>query len=64
MAVDVPVSIWRNTNGLGEYTNTGAEDLVDTAGVDLVDTAGVQIVDTGVTFTQIPASVWIGDDSV
>lgn len=63
MAVDVPVSIWRNTSGYGEFDNTGAVSIVDTTGVSLVDTAGIQIVDTGVTFTNIPATAWEEDDS-
>lgn len=63
MSTDIPVTIWRNTDGFGEFSNTGVVDIVDTTGTDLVDTTGIQIVDTGVTFTDIPASIWTEDDS-
>jgi len=64
MSTNVPVTNWRNADGLGEYSNTGAEDIVDTTGASLVDTQGVQIVDTGVTFTMTPATIWEEDDSL
>lgn len=64
MATDIPVTVWQNTSGFGEFTNTGAQSIVDTTSTSLVDTAGIQIVDTGVTFTQIPQSVWSENDSL
>lgn len=63
MSTNVPVTIWRNVDGLGEFTNTGAISIVDTTGTSLVDTTGIQIVDTGVTFTNIPATVWTENDA-
>lgn len=62
MSVDVPATIWRPADGLGELTTTGVEAIDDTAGVALVDTTGVAVVDTGITFTQIPATEWVEDD--
>ena len=64
MATDVPVTSWQSTDGLSEFSNTGANDIVDTAGNNLVDTAANQIVDTGVTETRIPATIWEEDDSL
>lgn len=63
MSDNVPVSIWRDTDGLTEYSNTGVEDIVDTSDVNLVDTDGVDVVDTGVTATLIPSTTWTEDDS-
>lgn len=62
MAVNVPATIWRDTDGLGEYANTGVYNIVDTTATFLTDPSGVFIVDTGVTVTTIPATVWRQDD--
>lgn len=64
MAVNVPVSVWRDQSGLYEYSSEGPNDIVDTVDDNLVDTDGNQIVDTGVLATLIPASEWIEDDEV
>lgn len=64
MATDVPVSIWRDTDGLGDYANEGANDIVDINSNSLVDTDGNQIVDTGVVRTRIPDTEWLPDDSI
>ncbi len=60
----VPVTIWRDPDGLTEYGSEGVNDIVDTLGNNLVDTVGNQIVDTGVTATLIPSTTWEEDDSV
>lgn len=64
MSVDVPVTVWRDTNGLTEYSTEAANDIVDTLDNNLVDTVGNQIVDTGVVATLIPATAWEEDDSL
>lgn len=63
MATDVPVTIWRDTDGLSEYSNEGANDIVDTLDNNLVDINGNNIVDTGVVRTRIPSTEWVEDDS-
>lgn len=63
MSVDVPATVWRDTNGLSEYSNTGVDYIVDPSATYLVDPSGTYIVDTGVTATLIPATVWSQDDS-
>jgi len=64
MAVNVPVTIYRDTNGLTEYSSDGVNDIVDTLGNNLVDPSGNQVVDTGVVATLIPATSWEKDDSL
>lgn len=64
MAVDIPQTSWRDTNGLTEYGSQGPNYIVDTVGFYLVDVSGFYIVDTGVTATLIPSTTWIGDDSI
>lgn len=64
MATNVPVSVWRDTDGLSEYTNEGAYYIDDTAGFYLTDPSGFYIVDTGVIATLIPDTVWEEDDSL
>lgn len=59
-----PVTIWKNPNGLGEYSGTSPVDIIDTTGAFLVDTSSNNVIDTGVTFTNIPATVWTQDDSL
>lgn len=63
MSTDVPVTVWRDTNGLSEYSNEGANNIVDTLGNYLVDPSGNFIVDTGVVQTLIPSTIWEEDDS-
>lgn len=64
MSVDVPATVWRDTNGLSEYSNTGVDYIVDTTNFYLVDTVGFYIVDTGVAANLIPATIWEEDDSI
>lgn len=63
MSTNVPVTVWRNTDGLGEFTGADVQEIVDINDVNLVDIDGVYVVDTGVIFTQIPATIWEEDDS-
>lgn len=64
MSVNAPATVWRNTNGLTEYSSESANDIADTLGNNLVDTLGNQIIDTGVIATLIPATAWEQDDSL
>ena len=64
MATNVPVTIWRDTNGLTEYSSEGANDIADPLGNHLVDVLNNQIVDTGVTATPLPATVWTENDAL
>lgn len=64
MSVNVPVTVWRDTNGLSEYTFTGVDNIVDNLADFLIDPLGVFIVDTGVAATLIPQTEWEEDNSV
>lgn len=63
MSVGTPQTIWRDTDGLTEYSNGGINDIVDNLGNNLVDTLTNQIVDTGVVAALIPSTIWEEDDS-
>ncbi len=64
MAVDEPVTIWRDTQGLSEFSNTGVNYIDDPGGFYLVDPTSFYIVDTGVTQTLIPATIWEEEDNI
>lgn len=64
MSVNVPVTVYRDTSGLTEYSGEGVNNIVDTLGNFLVDTGGNQIVDTGVVATLIPSTIWEEDNSL
>lgn len=64
MPVNVPVTIYRDTNGLTEYSNTEISDIVDNLANNLVDTLGNDIVDTGVIETLIPPTVYVENDAL
>jgi hypothetical protein len=64
MSVDVPVTVWRATNGLTEFNSGDTYNIDDPSSVFLVDPSGVFIVDTGVTATLIPSTAWAEDDSL
>jgi hypothetical protein len=64
MPTNVPVTIYRDTDGLAEYSNVGASYIVDPSDTFLVDPSDTYIVDTGVVQSRIPATVWEEDDSL
>lgn len=64
MATDVPVTVWRDTQGLSEFSNSGAYYIVDTTSFYLVDPSGFYITDTGVIQTLIPSTTWEENDSI
>lgn len=53
-----PQTTWLPAIGNGEYNNTGIETIADASGKTLADAASNLLVDSGVTFSQIPATVW------
>lgn len=64
MSTNVPATIYRNTDGLTEYTSEEHNYIVDSLGDFLVDPLGDYIVDTGVVATLIPDTIWIENDGV
>lgn len=65
MAVDVPVTEWRATDGLSEFSSVdGVFNIVDPSAIFLIDPSTVFIVDTGVIQTKIPPTLWEEDDSI
>ena len=64
MAQDVPVSIWRTTDGLSDNVYTGINFIVDPQGNYLVDPSDNFIIDTGVAMPGVPVSVWTESDSI
>lgn len=60
----VPVTVWRPTDGNGEYTSASSQNVIDQNGVSLVDTAGVNVVSPPTQFTQIPATAWLENNSI
>lgn len=63
MSVNTPVTIWRDTSGLTDYSTEGSSYITDTADFYLVDPSGFYITDTGVIATTIPKTVWEEDES-
>lgn len=63
MPVNVPVTIWRPTNGNGEAVSVGVSGLVDLTASTLVDLTGSPLVSTGTDFTLVPQTIWTQDDS-
>lgn len=64
MSTNVPQTVWRDTNGLTEYSGGAIRYIVDTLGAFLVDPSATFIIDTGVIADLIPATVWEENDSV
>lgn len=61
---EIPVSIWRTTDGLSDTVYTGLNFIVDTMGNFLVDPEGNFIIDTGLEMPGTPASIWEEDNSI
>lgn len=64
MSVNVPVTVWRKTDGLDENVFGGPYDIADPQGDHLVDTVGNQIVDTGIEMNVTPTTIWSENDSL
>lgn len=64
MSENVPVTTWQPTSGNGEFSLSGINYIVDNLNNNLADPTGNLIVDTGVTFTQIPTTIWSENDDV
>ena len=56
---NVATTVWvPNNSQQGEYSVGTAVNLADPVGVSILDPSSVSIVDTGVTYTQMPNTVW------
>lgn len=64
MSKNVPVTVWRDTSGLSEFSNGGVFNIDDNLSQLLIDPSGVFIVDTGVISTPIPQTEWEEDNSI
>lgn len=64
MSVNVPVSIWRTTDGNTDNVYTGITFVVDENADNLVDPSGIYIIDTGILMPSVPVSVWEENDGV
>lgn len=62
MSVDVPVSIWRKTDGRGELGSGGEQNLETLSLINLVTLSGVQLVTLEGIVTEEPATEWTADD--
>lgn len=60
--MDIAKTIWRPTDGIGEYGLGSNDPIIDPMGNFLVDPSGNQIVSPDGTFTNIPKTVWISED--
>lgn len=64
MAVDVPATKWTPTQGNGEMGQQDEAGITTLAGVQITTLSGVSITTGDSTFTPIPATEWVEDDSV
>lgn len=60
--VPEPATIWSPSIGNGEYNQTGINTITDASGNLLTDASKNTVVDNGLTFTQVPATVWVSSD--
>lgn len=63
MSTNVPVTIWTPTSGIGEMGSLGGANITTLSGVDITTLSGVQLVTQTSTYTNIPATEWVEDDS-
>jgi hypothetical protein len=63
MAGGLPVTVWRDQQGIIDYGSDGVNNIVDIDDNYLVDINGNFVVDTGVTAAMVPATIWSEDDS-
>lgn len=53
-----PATTWLPAIGNGDFTTGSASTLADASANLLADASGNNLVDSGVTFNQIPSTVW------
>lgn len=63
MSTDVPVTTWQPTSGNGEMGTDGLVGLKTISGLGLTTLSGVGLETLQSTFTQIPTTLWVEDDS-
>lgn len=64
MSVDVPVTIWRPTDGNSEMGQSDNGNIVTLSGVLITVLNGSQLVIDSGTSTPVPATIWEQDDSI
>lgn len=64
MSIGGPATIWRPSDGNGEFTSQAALNIVDPLGVFLVAPDAVFIVSPLSEFTQLAATEWLENNSI
>lgn len=58
-----PTTVWRPTDGQSEISQTTNPNIDTEAGLDLITEAGLNLITDDLSLTNVPATIWIVDDS-
>lgn len=64
MPANVPVTIWRPTNGDAEMGQSDSEDITTISGLGITTLSGSQLIVAPGTYTPKLATVWEEDDGM
>ena len=64
MATNVPVTVWRPSNGDAEMGQSDSEDITTLSGLGITTLSGDQLIVAPGSYTPKPASVWSENDGV
>lgn len=64
MATNVPVTIWRPSNGDAEMGQSDSEDIVTLSGLGITTLSDEQLIVAPGSYTLKPTTVWVENDGV
>lgn len=64
MATNVPVTIWRPTDGNDEMGQSNSENITTLSSLLITTLSGSQLIVAPGSYTSKPATVWSEDDGV
>lgn len=64
MATNVPVTIWRPTDGNAEMGQSDSENITTLSGLNITALNGDELIVAPGSYTPKPATVWVENDGV
>lgn len=62
MAANVPVTVWRPTNGESEMGQSDSENITTLSGINIATLSGNELIVAPGDYTPKPATVWHEND--
>lgn len=64
MSTNVPVTIWRPTDGESEMGQSDSENITTLSGFNITTLSGTSLIVAPGTYTPKPVTVWVENDGI